>query len=70
VAGTHPFVDGNLRASWIAFQAALLSLELPIIQFPDLDAHDRAMDTALRVDANQSYVPLAELVENIVKSAQ
>lgn len=69
-AATHPFVDGNLRAAWIAFQAALLSLELPIIQFPDLDAHDMAMDTALRVDGNQSYFPLAELVEDIVKSAR
>jgi fido (protein-threonine AMPylation protein) len=69
IANIHPFIDGNLRAAYVTLQASLLALELPLVQFDDLDQHDEAIDRALRVDSNQSYLPLASLVEEIVKSS-
>jgi fido (protein-threonine AMPylation protein) len=69
IANIHPFVDGNLRASFATLQVALGLLELPMVMFPDLEAHDDAMDQALRVDSNQTYSPLTYLVEDIVKKA-
>jgi fido (protein-threonine AMPylation protein) len=69
IANIHPFVDGNLRAAYVTLQAALLSLDLPLVQFPDLDAHDDAIDQALRVDSNQTYAPLISLIEGVVRSA-
>jgi len=69
IARIHPFIDGNLRASFITLQVALGSLDLPMVPFPEPEAHDDAMDQALRVDSNQTYVPLASLIEEIVKTA-
>jgi fido (protein-threonine AMPylation protein) len=69
ITNIHPFVDGNLRAAYVGLQASLLALELPLVQFDDLDRHDEAIDRALRVDRDQSYVPLASLIEEIIKSS-
>ncbi len=69
IVNIHPFVDGNLRAAYVSLQASLLALELPLVQFDDLDGHDEAIDRALRVDGDQSYVPLASLIEEIIKSS-
>jgi fido (protein-threonine AMPylation protein) len=69
IVNIHPFVDGNLRAAYVSLQASLLALELPLVQFDDLDRHDEAIDRALRVDGDQSYVPLASLIEEIIKSS-
>jgi fido (protein-threonine AMPylation protein) len=69
IVNIHPFVDGNLRAAYVTLQASLLALELPLVQFDDLDRHDEAMDRSLRVDADHSYLPLASLIEEIVKSS-
>jgi fido (protein-threonine AMPylation protein) len=69
IVNIHPFVDGNVRAAYVSLQASLLALELPLVQFDDLDRHDEAIDRALRVDGDQSYVPLASLIEEIVTSS-
>lgn len=66
----HPFVDGNLRAAYVCFQAALLHLDLIGVEFPDLAQHDHAIGVALRTDGQQSYGPLADLVASIIQEAQ
>lgn len=65
----HPFVDGNLRAAYSALQAGLRCLRLPMVEFPDPEEHDSALDTALRTDSRQSYGPLGSLIEGIIRSA-
>jgi prophage maintenance system killer protein len=63
----HPFVDGNLRATYITLQAALLRLGLPGIEFTDHQAHNDALGYALLPGGRrQSYEPLAELIANLV----
>jgi fido (protein-threonine AMPylation protein) len=66
----HPFVDGNLRAAYATLQCALTHVDLPMIEFHDAEAHDAAVDVALRVDRHQSYRPMSELIEGVLKEAQ
>jgi fido (protein-threonine AMPylation protein) len=54
----HPWIDGNLRVSFIALQAALLSLNLPSFEFRDLGQHDDLIGWAFR-GRNEPYRPLA-----------
>ena len=66
----HPFIDGNLRASYVLMQACLLRLDLPGVVFDQShDAHDEALGFALRVDSQQSYQPFAALVESLIRDA-
>lgn len=55
----HPWVDGNLRISFIALQAALIFLGLPTVEFADLEQHDDLIGWAFR-GRNEPYRPLAE----------
>ena len=63
----HPFVDGNLRAAYVALQAALLNQDLLMVEFHDRGAHNEAVTSALRTDSRQSYGPLADLIAEIIK---
>jgi fido (protein-threonine AMPylation protein) len=65
----HPFIDGNLRTAFVALQAGLLNFDLPAIEFPIYEDHATCLDIALRIDQRQSYEPLAELIEHVLKSA-
>ena len=66
----HPFVDGNLRASFVALQAVLLNYGLPLVLFKDLDAHDDYLDAALRPGGRrQSYEPFAEYLAGLIRDA-
>jgi fido (protein-threonine AMPylation protein) len=65
----HPFVDGNLRATTIALQAALLSMDLALFDFSDYDLHQSAIATALRSDGRQSYRELGDLMAQIIATA-
>jgi fido (protein-threonine AMPylation protein) len=65
----HPFVDGNLRAAFIALQAAQLEFGLPMVQFPDLAHHDACIGFALRNDSKQTYEPLARHIEELLRAA-
>ena len=48
----HPFVDGNLRAAFVALQVGLASLGLPVIDFRGvLEHHDECLGWAMRNDA-------------------
>lgn len=67
---THPWVDGNLRASYVALQAGLRSLGLPMAFLDDLEAHNEALGTALRTDGQQSYEPFAELLAETLRAGQ
>lgn len=64
----HPFVDGNLRAGYSALQTGLRNLDLPLLEFHDVEAHTQALDVALRVDGRQLYEPLARLMENLIRA--
>lgn len=55
----HPWIDGNLRVSFIALQAALFSLGLPSFEFSDLEQHDDLIGWAFR-GRNEPYRPLAQ----------
>lgn len=54
----HPWIDGNLRVSYVALQAALISLDLPPVVFSDLEQHDDLIGRAFR-GQNEPYRPLA-----------
>lgn len=54
----HPWIDGNLRVSYVALQAALISLDLPPVGFSDLEQHDDLIGRAFR-GRNEPYRPLA-----------
>ncbi len=57
----HPWVDGNLRVAFIALHAALLSLDLPRVEFLDLERHDDLIGIAFRGDY-EPYRPLANYI--------
>jgi fido (protein-threonine AMPylation protein) len=57
----HPWIDGNLRVSYVALQAALISLDLPPFGFSDLEQHDDLVGRAFR-GRNEPYRPLARHV--------
>jgi hypothetical protein len=61
----HPWVDGNLRISFVALQAALLSLGLPSLEFSDLEQHDDLIGWAFR-GRNEPYRPLARHIASHV----
>lgn len=61
----HPWVDGNLRASFVALQVALLSLGLPSVEFSDLEQHDDLTGWAFR-GRNEPYRPLARHIASHV----
>jgi fido (protein-threonine AMPylation protein) len=66
VLRAHPFVDGNLRATIVALNAALLALGLPRVEFKDLDLHDDLLGVAF-VGKHDPYRPLAEHIAEIGK---
>lgn len=60
---THPFVNGNLRAAYVALTVGLTSVGLPAIDFrPVLDRHDECLGWAMRSDARQTIDPLVQLI--------
>jgi fido (protein-threonine AMPylation protein) len=64
VLRAHPFLDGNLRATIVALNAALLTLGLPQVQFKDLELHDELLSIAF-AGKHDPYRPLAEYIAEI-----
>lgn len=62
----HPWVDGNLRVAFVALHAALLSLDLPRVMFPDLVRHDDLIGVAFRND-NAPYLQLADYIADYIR---
>jgi fido (protein-threonine AMPylation protein) len=69
VLRAHPFIDGNLRATTVALNAALLTLNLARIQFTDLELHDDLLGIAF-VGKHDPYRPLAEHVAEIISTSE
>jgi len=69
VLRAHPFVDGNLRGTYVALDAALLTFGLPPVQFNDLARHDELLGTAF-VGRNDPYRPLAEHIAEIIRDSE
>ena len=58
ILAAHPFVDGNLRAAYIALIVGLASVGLPAVDFrAALDRHDACLGSAMRSDAQQNDRP-------------
>jgi fido (protein-threonine AMPylation protein) len=68
VLRTHPWVDGNLRATIVALNAALLTLGLPRVEFKDLELHDDLLGIAF-VGKHDPYRPLAEHIVEIISTS-
>jgi fido (protein-threonine AMPylation protein) len=68
VLRAHPFVDGNLRATTAALDAALLTLNLRRVQFTDLELHGQLLGIAF-VGRNDPYRPLAEHIAEIITTS-
>lgn len=64
----HPWPDGNLRAAFVALQAALSALDLATIEFKDLARHDDMLGIAFKGD-NRPYDGLASLIAEILREA-
>lgn len=62
----HPWVDGNLRVAFVALHAALLSVDLPRVMFPDLERHDDLIGVAFRND-NLPYLQLANYLADYIR---
>lgn len=62
----HPWVDGNLRVAFVTLHAALLSLDLPRVMFPDLVRHDDLIGVAFRND-NVPYLQLANYIADYIR---
>ena len=62
----HPWADGNLRVGFVALHAALLSLDLPRVMFPDLELHDDLVGIAFRND-NEPYLQLAGYIADYIR---
>jgi len=69
VLRAHPFVDGNLRGTIVALDAALLTLKLPRVQFTDLELHDELLGIAF-VGRNDPYRPLAEHIADLIRTPE
>ena len=69
VLRAHPFVDGNLRGTTVALNAALRTLNLARVQFTDLELHDELLGTAF-VGRNDPYRPLAEHIAEIISTSE
>ncbi|MFI5004949.1 MAG: Fic family protein [Solirubrobacterales bacterium] len=65
VLRAHPFVDGNLRAAFVALNTGLLTLGLDTVEFADLELHDELLGIAF-VGKHDPYRPLAEHIVEIV----
>lgn len=64
---THPFVDGNLRAAYVALIVGLASVGLPAVDFRAmLDRHDECLGSAMRSDARQTIDPLVQLIVELM----
>jgi len=64
----HPFVDGNLRAAYVALQVGLVSLGLPTVRFGHtIDRHDECLGWAMRNDAGRTIAPLANLIVELAQ---
>jgi prophage maintenance system killer protein len=64
----HPFIDGNLRAAFVALQVGLASLGLPLIDFRSvLEYHDECLGWAMRGDTDRTIAPLAELIVELAQ---
>jgi fido (protein-threonine AMPylation protein) len=60
---THPFIDGNLRAAYVALIVGLTSVGLPAVDFRSvLERHDECLGWAMREDAQRTIDPLARLI--------
>ncbi len=60
---THPFLDGNLRAAYVALIVGLASVGLPVVDFRAvLGRHDECLGWAMRDDARRTVDPLARLI--------
>jgi fido (protein-threonine AMPylation protein) len=69
VLEVHPFVDGNLRAAFIAFAAALRTFRLPLVRFGRvLPRHDAAVAAGLRVDAQRQRAAFGQLVLELLST--
>jgi fido (protein-threonine AMPylation protein) len=65
----HPFVDGNLRAAYVALQVGLVSLGLPTVRFGRvIPRHDECLGWAMRQDTDRTSTPLAELIVELMGS--
>jgi fido (protein-threonine AMPylation protein) len=63
----HPFVDGNLRAAYVALHVGLVSVGLPVVDFRDrLDRHDECLGWAMRSDARRTTEPLVRLIVELM----
>jgi fido (protein-threonine AMPylation protein) len=68
VLRAHPFVDGNLRGTTVALNAALRTLNLARVQFTDLELHDQLLGSAF-VGRNDPYRPLSEHIAEIISTS-
>jgi fido (protein-threonine AMPylation protein) len=60
---THPFLDGNLRAAYVALIVGLAAVGLPAVDFRAvLDRHDECLGWAMRDDVRRTIDPLARLI--------
>jgi fido (protein-threonine AMPylation protein) len=64
----HPWPDGNLRTAYVALQAALAGLDLPAIEFKDLERHDDMLGIAFQGD-DSPYRGLSDLIAEIIRDA-
>ncbi len=63
----HPFVDGNLRAAYVALQVGLASVGLPTVRFSQvITRHDECLGWAMRKDADRTSAPLTELIVELM----
>ena len=65
----HPFIDGNLRAAFVALNTGLLVLGLDTVEFTDLDLHDKLLGIAF-VGKHDPYRQLAEHIAEIITDAK
>lgn len=65
----HPWVDGNLRAGTVALNAALLTLDLPVVGFNDLERHDELLGIAF-IGKYDPYRPLAEHIAEVITDTE
>lgn len=68
---THPFVDGNLRAAYVALIVALAAVGLPTVEFRAvLERHDECLGWAMRHDARRTIAPLAQLIVELARNVE
>jgi prophage maintenance system killer protein len=65
----HPWIDGNLRTAFVALNASLLTLDLPPVEFKDMELHDDLLGIAF-VGKHEPYRALAEHIREIIDNAE